>query len=66
MDALDNNSMDRMQILPIHQRWKMLMVTVTLTLIGQLSGIIQAIKINNLLEKVENGDTSAGVEIVRI
>src|SRR6478735_11219141 len=66
MESLDDNSIGRMQILPLYQRWKMLAIGVSLALVGQVAEIIKSLKVAGLIERINNGDSGAAYELERL
>lgn len=66
MESLDQNSYnagEKMPLLAIKQRWNLLAIGVSLSLLGSLTSILQAIKISGLIERVQSGDEGAAYEI---
>lgn len=65
MESLDSGSLGKTQILPIQDRWKMLAIGVGLALISQVAGVINAIKIQGLLDRITQGDSGAAYELIQ-
>ncbi len=67
MESLDSNSMsgERGHLLSIKERWRMLAIGVSLSLVGQIIGVVQSFKISALIERIEGGDAGAAYELIQ-
>lgn len=66
METVDNLSIDRPQLLPIKQRWNFMLITVLAALLAQVVQIMQAMKIQDLVTRYNEGDVGAAYTFAEI